>query len=244
MNGFDTLIYEKQDGVAWLTLNRPEFHNAVNLRMRDELWMALEAVNIDPDVNVIVLKGGGDLAFSSGADIGDFGSAPSYIEARRGRQERDIFGRLLATEKPLIAAIQGYALGGGLEIALCCDLRLASEDARLGLPESRLAYIPSAGGTQTLPRLIGPGRALDLILSGDPVSADEALAMGLVQWVVPRPQLEAQAGELARRLLARPQAALRLAKTAVRLGLDLPLAEGLRLEARLRARLAGGPLAV
>ncbi len=240
---FETVILEKQDlaglpggGIAWVTLNRPQVLNAVNLRMRDELWTVMEAVRIDPDVGVVVIKGAGERAFSSGADISEFGSAPSYVDARRARQERDLWGLMLAIEKPLIAAIQGYALGAGCEMSALCDLRIASDDARFGLPEVNLGYIPSAGGTQLLPRLIGPGHALYLILSADSVDARRAHDYGLIEWVVPREKLYVKAEEVARSVLARPPEAVRRAKEAVVRGLELSLDEGLKLEARLAMR--------
>jgi enoyl-CoA hydratase len=233
-DAFENLVLEKEDGIGWLTLNRPRVLNAVNLAMRDELWTAFESLRIDPDVGVIVLKGAGERAFSAGADISEFGTAPSFIEARRARRERDVWGLMLAIEKPIIAAIHGYALGAGCEMSLCCDLRIASEDAVIGLPEVGLGYLPSAGGTQTLPRAIGPGRALHMVLSGEPVRAPEALEAGLVQWVVPGEELHDKARDLASRILTQPASVIRLTKAAVRQGLDLPLDEGLRLEARLR----------
>lgn len=234
---FETLLYEKQDRIAWITLNRPRFLNAVNLQMRDELWTAMEAVRIDPDVDVVILKGAGERAFSSGADITEFGTAPSYVEARRARQERDLWGLMLAMEKPLIAAIHGYALGAGCEMSLCCDLRIASEEAVFGLPEVGLGYIPSAGGTQLLPRTIGPGNALFMILQGDPIDSATALDYGLIQWIVPRTELYRKAEAVARQVLARPTAAVRLAKEAVRRGIDMPLGDALQMEARLAASL-------
>jgi enoyl-CoA hydratase/carnithine racemase len=233
MNGFAALVYEKEDGIAWVTLNRPETLNAVNLQMRDELWEALHALRDDPEVAVAILKGAGERAFSAGADVSEFGTAPSVVEARRARRERDVWGYMLSIEKPLIAAIHGFALGAGIELSMCCDLRIAADDARIGLPEVTLGYIPSAGGTQLMPRIIRPGVAISLILSGDSVDAAEALRIGLVHRVVPRDRLYAEAEELARRLIGLSQPALRLAKAAVTQGLDLPLSVGLNLEARL-----------
>jgi enoyl-CoA hydratase len=231
------LIYEKDGGIAWVTLNRPDVLNAVNMEMRDELWQVLLALQDDPDVAVAIFKGAGEQAFSAGADISEFGTAPSVVEARRARRERDLWGYMLAIEKPLIAAIHGFTLGAGVELSMCCDLRIAAEDARLGLPEVSLAYIPSAGGTQLLPRTVRPGLAMGLILSGDAIDAREALRIGLVQRVVSRPRLYAEAEALARQLMTRGPLALRYAKEAVTQGLNLPLSEGLALEARL-ARLA------
>jgi len=233
---FDTLTYEKRDGIVWITLNRPDVLNAINIRMRDELWEVVHAVRDDPEVRVVIFKGAGERAFSVGADISEFGTAPSYVESRRARRGRDLWGFILSMEKPLIAAIHGFALGAGIELPMCCDIRIASEDARLGLPEVSLGYIPSAGGTQTLPRLIPPGVAMHMILTGDPIDAPTALRFGLVQRVVPRNRLYREAETLARTLMSRGPLALRLAKRAVLEGLDLPLAEGLALERRLARR--------
>jgi enoyl-CoA hydratase/carnithine racemase len=233
-----TLIYEKAtDGLAWITLNRPEVHNAINMQMRDELWDLMHAVRDDPEVGVAIFKGAGDRAFSAGADISEFGTAPSYVEARRARRERDLWGFMLSLDKTLIAAIHGFALGAGIELPMCCDFRLASEDARVGLPEVGLGYIPSAGGTQTLPRHISPGIAMQMVLTGDPIDAQIAFRYGLVQRVVPRDRLYAEAESLARKVLSRPSEAVRLAKRAVVEGIELPQAHGLALEAKLAAQL-------
>lgn len=231
-----TIQYEKADSVVRLTLNRPDKLNAVNLAMRDELWSAFESFRDDPDARVLIVRGAGD-AFSAGADISDFGTAPSYVEARRARHERDLWSLLLHLPKPAIAAVHGYALGAGCEMVLLCDLRVAANDARFGLPEVSLGYIPSAGGTQTLPRTVPPGVALHMILSGDPIDAQEAYRRKLVQRIVPRDQLDAAADEWARALAARPPLALSYAKEAVLRGLDLSLADGLALESRLAALL-------
>ena len=233
---FETILYDKRDGIAWITLNRPDVLNAINMRMRDELWDLVHAVRDDPEVRLVIFKGAGERAFSAGADISEFGTAPSYVESRRARRQRDLWGFMLCMEKPLIAAIHGHALGAGIELPMCCDIRIASEDARLGLPEVSLGYIPSAGGTQTLPRLIPPGVAMHMILTGDPIDAATALRYGLVQRVVPRQRLYQEAESLARTLMSRGPLALRLAKRAVLEGLDLPLAQGLALERRLARR--------
>ncbi len=228
-----TIIYEKTDGIVRLTLNRPAVLNALNLEMRDELWDALRAFRDDPDARVLILRGAGK-AFSAGADISDFGTAPSLTEARRARRERDVWDLLLHMPKPTIAAVHGYALGAGCEMALLCDLRIAAGDASFGLPEVSLGYIPSAGGTQTLPRTIPPGVAMQMILSGDPIDAEEAYRLRLVHRVVPRDELDAAAGAWARTLADRSPRALAFAKEAVIRGLDLSLADGLALEAALR----------
>jgi enoyl-CoA hydratase/carnithine racemase len=233
------VLYDSRDGIAWLTLNRPEVLNAINLQMRDELWVLLEAVALDGSVKAVVFRGAGGRAFSSGADLSEFGTAPSYTEARRARLERDLWGRLASFEKPLIAAVHGFALGAGCELSLLCDFRIASEDARFGLPETHLAYIPTAGGSQTLPRTTGLTRALDMVLTAEPIDAHRALDYGMVNTVVPRDQLEAVAEAFARRLVARPQPALLATRRALREGSDLPLADAIRLERRLSRRLVG-----
>jgi enoyl-CoA hydratase/carnithine racemase len=233
----DKVLYEARDGVAWITLNRPGVHNAVDLEMRDALWALLDAAEADEDVGVVVFRGAGDAAFSAGADISEFGTAPSYTDARRSRLKRDLWGRVLHFPKPTIAAIHGYALGAGCELSLLCDFRIAAEDAQIGLPEAKLGYIPTAGGTQTLQRTVGRGRALDMLLSTEPVSAQTALDYGLVHRVVPTAQLDAETEALARRLLSQPAAALKAARQALLEGADLPLAAAIQNESHLRQRL-------
>jgi enoyl-CoA hydratase/carnithine racemase len=233
------LLFDKpEDHVALITLNRPDVLNAVNLEMRDALWDALIAVRDDPDIYVAVFRGAGDRAFSAGADISEFGTAPSYVEARRARHDRDVWGLMLSITKPLIAGVHGFAFGAGCEMALCCDFRLAADDAQFALPEVKLGYIPSAGGTQLLPRTVPPGVARELILTGDPIDANRALAIGLITRIVPRAKLDDETMELARRLAALPQAPLRASKEAMLLGADLPLQSALRLESMIAERTA------
>jgi enoyl-CoA hydratase/carnithine racemase len=222
VSAFETIIYDKDErGIVRLTLNRPDVLNAVNLRMRDEFWDALHAFRDDPDARVLVIRGAGR-SFSAGADISEFGTAPSYVEARRARQERDLWGFLLHLPKPIVAAIHGHALGAGLEMSLLCDLRIASDDASFGLPEVSLGYIPSAGGTQTLPRSIPPGVAMHMILSGDPIDAAEAYRLRLVHRVVPRDRLDAAADEWATMLAERDPRLLASVKGALGRALPLP----------------------
>ncbi len=236
MDGFETIRYEKDGGVARLTLNRPDVLNAIDLHMRDELWTACEAFRDDPDARVLILRGEGR-AFSAGADISEFGTAPSYVVARRARRERDLWGLMLHLPKPLIAAVHGFALGAGCEMSLLCDLRVASDDASFGLPEVALGYIPSAGGTQTLPRTIPPGVAMQMVLTGDPIDAQEAYRLQLVHRVVARDQLDDVAGAWAQTLAEREPLVLAAAKEALLRGLDLSLADGLALEGRLAGML-------
>lgn len=229
---FPTVVYEKTGGIAWLTLNRPERLNAFSVQMRDDLYQAMTAVRDDPEVLVAVLKGAGDRAFCAGADLTEFGTAPSPVIARQVRWERDLWGLILGLSKPLIAAAHGFCLGSGLEMSLCCDLRIASDDARFGLPEVGLGIIPAAGGSQTLPRVIGGARALDLVLTGDYIDAAEAHRIGLVNRVTTRDALYPTAESLAQRIAAQDPVVVQAAKLAVNRGLDLPLAEGMALEAQ------------
>jgi enoyl-CoA hydratase/carnithine racemase len=191
-------------------------------------------------VHVAVLRGAGERGFSAGADIKEFGTAPSIIAARRARQERDLWGLMIELETPLIAQIHGWALGAGCEISLLCDIRIASDDAWLGLPEVTLGYIPSAGGTQTLPRTVPHGHAMQIILSGDPVDAATAQRLGLVHRVVPRDTLESEVMSTARMIAARPPAAIRTLKRVLMQGANLPLDSALAFELRqCRAAAAG-----
>lgn len=237
MNGFKTLIYEKKDNIAYITLNRPQVLNVYNLQMRDDLYEVLSSIKDDPEVRVAILKGAGEKAFCAGADLAEFLTAPSPIDARRARFERDVWGLFLTLHQPLIAALHGYVLGSGIEIALCCDIRIASEDARFGLPEVGLGIIPAAGGTQTLPRVIGRGRALEMLLTNRWLSCEEAFQFGLVNRVVPKDKLLETAEEIARKIASYHPMAVRNAKQSVVRGLDLPLREGLDLERRLALEL-------
>jgi enoyl-CoA hydratase/carnithine racemase len=240
VNGFKAIIYEKNNGIARITLDRPEALNAYNIQMRDELFQVLGVIRDDPEIKVGIFSGAGERAFCAGADLTEFLTAPPPVMARRARWGRDIWGLFLSLKKPLIAALHGYILGSGLEISLCCDIRLASEDARFGLPESGLGIIPAAGGSQTLSRAAGKAPALDMLLTGRLIEADEALRMKLVNRVVRRADLLPEAGRLAERIKGYDARVVRLAKEAVVRGLDLSLAEGLALEARLGKRLLDG----
>jgi enoyl-CoA hydratase len=237
MSAFKTLIYEKDDGVARVSLNRPEALNVYNIQMRDDLYAVLGAIRDDDEVRVVVLKGAGDKAFCAGADLSEFLTAPPPVAARKIRFDQDVWGLFLAIPQPMIAALHGYVLGSGLEIALCCDMRIASSDTRFGLPEMGLGIIPAAGGTQTLPRAIGSARALEMLLTNRWISGPEALKFHLVNQLVPRDALTPTVEEMARRIAAFDPAAVRSAKQAVRRGLDMRLAEGLQLERKLALRL-------
>jgi enoyl-CoA hydratase/carnithine racemase len=237
MNDFETIIFEKSQGIGWITLNRPRVLNAYNIQMRDELYEVLTAIQDDPEVLVVVFQGAGERAFCVGADLTEFGTAPSRVIARQVRWERDVWGLLLHLKQPLLAALHGYVLGSGVEIASCCDIRIAAEDAIFGMPEVSLGMIPAAGGSQTLPRLLRPGRALEILLTGQRINAAEAYRIGLVNRVVPRQELLPTVEEVAARIMSLSQEVVRRAKEAVVRGLDMSLAEGLELESRLCALL-------
>ncbi len=227
---YATILHETADGVVTITLNRPEVHNAMNEQMRQELTRCFGDLATSDAARVVVVTGAGERAFSAGADIREFVEPQVPVRFRESRKRVDFRQAMDRCPQPIIGAIRGYALGGGLELALACDIRIAGEDAQLGLTEVNLAIIPGGGGTQRLPRLIGRGRALEMILTGARIDAREAWRIGLVERVVPAADVLASARELARTLAEKAPVALRYAKEAVVKGLELPLADGLRLE--------------
>lgn len=237
MSGFETAIYEKTDpGVAYVTLNRPHALNAFSVRMRDELFEILSAIQQDDEVRVVVFKGAGDKAFCAGADLKEFLTAPSVIKARKIRAVRDLWRLFLSMPQPMIAALHGYVLGSGLEMALFCDLRIAAEDVIFGLPEVGLGILPGAGGTQTLPRILGMAGALDMLLAGRRLNGQEALQMGLVNRLVAQKDLMATVDGMAQTIASFDPVVVRKAKQAVLKGLDMTLAQGLDLEWRLAVK--------
>jgi len=227
---YEAIRYELADGIATITLNRPAVHNAMNERMREELTACFGELVRSEDARVVVVTGTGERAFSAGADIREFVAPQVPVKFRDGRRRVDFRAAMDRCPQPIIAAIRGFALGGGLELALACDIRIAGEDSQLGLTEVNLAIIPGGGGTQRLPRLIGRGKALEMILTGARVDAREALRIGLVERVVPATEVLSSAQALARTLAEKAPVALRYAKEAVVKGLGLPLEDGLRLE--------------
>ncbi|MDH3797075.1 MAG: enoyl-CoA hydratase/isomerase family protein [Desulfobacterales bacterium] len=236
MSAFETLIYEKEGTLALVTLNRPRVLNAFNIQMRDDLFEVLTAIRDDDEVRVALLKGAGEKAFCVGADLSEFLTAPSPVAARQIRFDRDVWGLLLNIPQPLIAVLHGYVLGSGIEMALCCDLRIASDDAQFGLPEVELGIIPAAGGTQTLPRAVGRACALEMLLTGRRINAQEALQRKLVNRVVPADRLLETARGMAEKIAARDPDIIKGIKKAVMDGMDLPLAQGLDLEKMLATR--------
>ncbi|HET7738329.1 MAG TPA: enoyl-CoA hydratase/isomerase family protein [Tepidiformaceae bacterium] len=206
MTTTDPVLFHADDrGVATITLNRPDRLNAINLQMRDLLWTYVQAARELPDLRILVFRGEGR-AFSAGADINEFGTSPSIIAARRARHERDLWPAILTLPIPTIARMHGFCFGAGLELPLCCDLRIASDDASFGLPEVTLGYIPSAGATQTLPRTIPPAVAAHMILTGEPIDSAAALRWGLVDAVAPAADLDRTLEALIETTLARPPA--------------------------------------
>lgn len=211
-----TLHTDIADGVAVVTLNRPEVRNAINAQVLDDLGAVLGELRDDDSVGAVVFTGAGDRAFAAGADIAQLRDYTLHtgLQARMQR----LYDEVEAFDKPTIAAVNGYALGGGCELAMACDIRIAAPAAKFGLPETALAVLPGAGGTQRLARLVGTGRAIELILTGRLVTAEEAAAAGLVTSVEPDPV--AAARDTARTILARGPLAVRLAKLVVRTGMD------------------------
>lgn len=238
MSAFATVDYSRRGAVAVVALDRPHRLNAYDVAMRDDLFAALGVADADPDVRVVVLRGNGP-AFSTGGDLAEFGSAPSPCVARAVRRQRDVWGRLLALRAVTVAAVHGYTVGGGFEMAMLCDLCVAADDVRMALPESGLGMIPGVGGTQTLPRRVGTARALETVLADRWIEAPEALALGLVQRVVPRARLVSAALALARRLARLDPAVAQAARRCVRAAHDGTLADGIALERRLGLALEG-----
>ncbi|WP_055587974.1 enoyl-CoA hydratase/isomerase family protein [Peterkaempfera griseoplana] len=227
--------FEVEDGIGTVRLDRPPM-NALDAAMQDQLREAAEEASRRPDVRAVILWGG-EKVFAAGADIKEM-QAMSYADmAERGGPLQEAFTAVARIPKPVVAAVTGYALGGGCELALCADIRIAAENAKLGQPEILLGLIPGAGGTQRLARLIGPSRAKDLIFTGRQVKAEEALRIGLVDQVVPAEEVYAAARAWAARLAAGPALALRAAKEAVDRGLETDIDSGLALERSLFAGL-------
>jgi enoyl-CoA hydratase len=241
------VIYEKRDAVAWVTLNRPERLNAYNVEMRDGLFEALSAVQEDPEVRAMVLAGAGR-AFSTGGDVSEFGQAPSPTAARWIRFRRDVWGRLRGLTVPTVAAVHGFTVGGGMEMALLCDVAIAADDARFCLPETGLGMIPGVAGTQTAARRIAFGWALDLCITGRWIDAEQALFVGLIAKVVARKALDRTAHDCALALSRVPRVHAALARLAVWEGLNSSLPDGLELERRLAKRTeqlsSAGPLGI
>jgi enoyl-CoA hydratase len=232
---FENILFEKKGAIAYVTINRPKVLNALNMATMEELRTAFTAIKDDREVRVAIMTGSGEKAFIAGADIGELAkndavSAKEYTH--RGQSVLDLIENL---GKPVIACINGFALGGGCEIAMACTMRLASENARLGQPEVKLGIIPGYGGTQRLPRLVGKGIAMQLVLAGEMISAQEAHRIGLVNEVTTAAELIPRAEAIAQKIIANSPLAVQYAMEAVNKGMEMTLAEGLYLEAVLFA---------
>src|SRR2546423_5657566 len=234
MASYETLLVERRERVAIITINRPEKRNALNIRTREEGASALEELREDDSIGVVVFTGAGDKAFIAGADIAEFAGRTALAQ-RAIMLERGLFNAIDTFPKPVIAMVSGYCLGGGCELALACDILIASDTASFGQPEINLGIIPGGGGTQRLTRLVGEGKAMEMILTGAIIDAQEAFRLGLANQVVPADQLATKTMEVANRIAEKSPIALRLAKEAVKLASRSNLDEGLRREVDLFA---------
>lgn len=230
---YQTILHEKKDRLAYITINRPDKLNALNATAKAELKQVFESIKNDSSIDVVILTGAGEKAFIAGTDIGELAELDSESGKKFSEGGQELFNLIENLGKPVIAAVNGYALGGGCELALACHVRIASENAKFGQPEVNLGIIPGYGGTQRLARLIGKGRALEMTLSGDPIDAREALRIGLVNKVVPQTELLKTAEALAQKILSKGQVAVRLAIKAVNMTEETNLTDGLALEASL-----------
>jgi enoyl-CoA hydratase len=223
---YQNILVATKDGISVLTVNRPDKRNALNRATCDEILDALDTLQASADSRVLVVTGAGDKAFIAGADIAEF-EGRTALTQRENMKGRRIFNAVEEFPKPVIAMINGFCLGGGMEFALACDIRIASDTAKLGQPEINLGIIPGGGGTQRLTRLIGEGKAMELILTGDLIEAAEAKTLGLVNDVVPAADLQSRVMTLARRIAEKSPIALRMAKEAVKNASRMNLVEGL-----------------
>jgi enoyl-CoA hydratase len=232
---YQTLLYEKKDGIGTVTLNRPDKRNALNSTVYRELYDVFEAIEEDAEVRVVILTGAGDRAFCAGSDVAEMQNMGPLESQKFMATIRKTSDFIYALTKPTIAAVNGYALGGGCELSMCCDIRIASEKARFGQPEITLGLIPGASGTQRLPRLIGAAKAKEMIFTGDLIDAATALNLGLVNKVVPAEKLMEEALALATKLAGMSGPVLAMAKMAINTGLDTDMASGLNMEAKCNA---------
>jgi len=236
---FETLLYEKKGAIAYVTVNRPKVLNALSQRTWEDLRAVFELARTDADVRAVILTGAGDKAFIAGADIGELARVTAVEAEKASSYGQEVLNLVENLGKPVIAAVNGFALGGGCETAMACTIRVAAESAKFGQPEVKLGIIPGGGGTQRLPRLVGKGRALQLILSGEIISAQEAYRIGLVNEVVPVADLIKRAEAILRQILSNAPLAVKYSLEAVNRGLETSQAEGQSLEASLFGLCAG-----
>lgn len=230
---FDNLLVERESGVAVLTVQRPQRLNALDASTLDEIRRAVLDFQQDSSIRCVIVTGSGDKAFVAGADINEFARNTPEEARQRARRGQHVFNLIERLGKPVIATVNGFALGGGCELAMACTLRIAADTARFGQPEINLGLIPGFGGTQRLARLVGKAKAMELILTGNPLSASDALAIGLINRVVPAADLMSHARTLAAELATKPPIALRYAMEAINKGLEMPFGEACDLEAAL-----------
>jgi enoyl-CoA hydratase len=235
----ENLLYEKKGAIAYMTLNRPKVLNALNQRTWEDLRAAFEDARDDAEVRGVILTGAGDKAFIAGADISELAQVTAVEAEKSSSYGQEVLNLIENLGKPVIAAINGFALGGGCETAMACTIRVATEHAKFGQPEVTLGLIPGGGGTQRLPRLIGKGRALQIILSGEMISAQEAFRIGLVNEVVPAAELTTRAEAILKRIFSNAPVAVKYSLEAVNKGMETSQAEGLSLEASLFGLCAG-----
>lgn len=228
---YQNLIFEQNDGIGLLTINRPQALNALNVATINELNHFCETAALDDSVKVIIITGAGNKAFVAGADIAEMQSMSADEASKFSKWGHSVFNRIESLPKPVIAAVNGFALGGGGELAMACDIRVASEKARFGQPEVGLGIIAGYGGTQRLPRLVGKGIANELLFTGDVVDAQEAYRIGLVNKVVPAEELMGAAKAMAEKIMSRSLIAVQLTKSAIANGLEADLKSGLAIEA-------------
>ncbi len=228
---YTTILYEKSEGIGTITLNRPESMNALNSSLMEELGHVFSEISTDNDVKVVIIKGQ-EQFFAAGADITEVANIKTPDDAYNFSRAADVIRKLEDFDKPIIAAVSGVALGGGCELALACDLRIAAENAVFGLPEIKLGVLPGAGGTQRLPRLVGAANAKELLYTGDFINATEAYRIGLVNKIVPVETLRDESKAMAKKIANRPGIALKMIKIAVNGGLSMDLKSAMAYEAR------------
>jgi enoyl-CoA hydratase/carnithine racemase len=230
---FSNILFEKKDSIAYITVNRPKVLNALNMATMEELRAAFHDIKNDAGVRVVILTGAGEKAFIAGADIGELAQQDAVSAKEYTQRGQSVLNLIENLGKPVIACVNGFALGGGCEIAMACTMRLASENAKLGQPEVKLGIIPGYGGTQRLPRLVGKGIAMQLVLTGEIITAQEAYRIGLVNEVVAATELIPSAEAIAQKIVANAPLAVQYAMEAVNKGMEMTLAEGMFLEAVL-----------
>jgi enoyl-CoA hydratase len=232
---FENILFEKKNAIAYVTVNRPKVLNALNMATMEDLRGAFHDIKNDPNVRVVIVTGAGEKAFIAGADIGELSKHDAVVGKEYTHKGQSVLNLIENCGKPVIACINGFALGGGCEVALACTIRLASENAKLGQPEVKLGIIPGYGGTQRLPRLVGKGIAMQLLLAGEMITAQDAYRIGLVNEVTSAAELVPRAEAIAQKIIANAPLAVQYAMEAVNKGMEMTLQEGLYVEAVLFA---------